>query len=72
MDVKTYYKRNISYKFDEQKQKDVLKNYSKEQLKTELNRQLEIQRDCLFDKVNSKSSNKKMIDLIVSLYENNN
>jgi len=57
MNVQQYYKRNISYKFNEQKQKDIFKHYSKEQLKTELNRQLEIQRDCLFDKFNTKSSN---------------
>ena len=67
MNVKAYYKRTISYKFNEQKQRDILKSYSKEQLKTELNRQLEIQRECLFDKVNTKSNNIKMINLLSSL-----
>ena len=67
MNIQAYYKRNVSYKFDKQKQRDILKSYSKEQLKTELNRQLEIQKECLFDKVNTKSNNKKMINLLNSL-----
>lgn len=64
MNVKAYYKRNISYTFNEQKQRDILKNYSQEQLKTELNRQLTIQKECLFDKVNSRENNQKIINLL--------
>jgi hypothetical protein len=67
MNVQAYYKGNVSYKFNEDKQRDILSRYSKEQLVVELNRQLVIQKDCLFDKVNSRVNNGKMILLLKSL-----
>jgi hypothetical protein len=67
MNVQVYYKANVSSKFNEDKQRDILSKYSKEQLETELNRQLVIQRDCLFDKVNSRVNNGKMVLLLKSL-----
>ena len=66
MNVKAYYKANVSNKFNEDKQRDILSKYSKEQLVVELNRQLVIKRDCLFDKVNSRVNNGKMILLLKS------
>lgn len=67
MNVQAYYKRHISYTFNEQKQRGIFKSYSQEQLKTELNRQLTIQKECLFDKVNSRENNQKMINLLNTL-----
>jgi hypothetical protein len=67
MNVKAYYKANVSNKFNEDKQRDILSKYSKEQLVVELNRQLVIKRDCLFDKVNSRVNNGKMVLLLKSL-----
>ena len=72
MDVKSYYRKNIKYNFNKQKQTEILNSYSKEQLETALNIQLTIYREYLFDKVNSRSNNKKMISLISNIISNKN
>ena len=69
MNTKTYYKRNVSYSFNEQKQREILSKFSAKELETELKRQTEIKEQRLFDKVNTKQNNLKMINLLKTLIQ---
>lgn len=64
MDVQTYYKRNVSYKFNRQKQKDILDNLSKEQLQNLYQLKLTAKKERLFCKVNTERNTDLMISLI--------
>ena len=67
MDVKTYYKRNVSYNFNKQKQQDILDKLSKEQLQNLYQLKLTAKKERLFCKVNTERST----DLMISLIEEN-
>lgn len=64
MDLQTYYKRNVSYKFNRQKQKDILDNLSKEQLQNLYQLKLTAKKERLFCKVNTERNTDLMISLI--------
>lgn len=64
MDVKAYYKRNVSYKFNKQKQQDILNKLSKEQLQNLYQLKLTAKKERLFCKVNSERNTDLMISLI--------
>ena len=65
MNVQTYYKRNVSYNFNKQKQQDILDKLSKEQLQNLYQLKLTAKKERLFCKVNTERS----IDLMISLIE---
>lgn len=65
MNVQTYYKRNVSYNFNKQKQQDILDKLSKEQLQDLYQLKLTAKKERLFCKVNTERS----IDLMISLIE---
>ena len=64
MDVKTYYKRNVSYNFNKQKQQDILDKLSKEQLQNLYQLKLTAKKERLFCKVNTERNTDLMISLI--------
>ena len=64
MDVKTYYKRNVSYNFNKQKQQDILDKLSKEQLQDLHQLKLTAKKERLFCKVNTERNTDLMISLI--------
>ena len=75
MDVKAYYKRNVSYNFNKQKQQDILDKLSKEQLQNLYQLKLTAKKERLFCKVNTERSTDLMISLIeekLTSYENRN
>ena len=75
MDVKTYYKRNVSYNFNKQKQQDILDKLSKEQLQNLYQLKLTAKKERLFCKVNTERNTDLMISLIeekLTRYENRN
>ena len=65
MNVQTYYKRNVSYNFNKQKQQDILDKLSKEQLQNLYQLKLTAKKERLFCKVNTERNT----DLIISLIE---
>ena len=65
MNVQIYYKRNVSYNFNKQKQQDILDKLSKEQLQNLYQLKLTAKKERLFCKVNTERS----IDLMISLIE---
>ena len=67
MNIQAYYKRNVSYNFNKQKQKDILDQLSKEQLENLYQSKLTAKKERLFCKVNSE----KNTDLMISLIEEN-
>ena len=67
MNVQTYYKRNVSYNFNKQKQQDILDKLSKEQLQNLYQLKLTAKKERLFCKVNTERST----DLMISLIEEN-
>lgn len=64
MNVQTYYKRNVSYNFNKQKQKDILDKLSKEQLQNLYQLKLTAKKERLFCKVNTERNTNLMISLI--------
>ena len=64
MDVKAYYKRNVSYNFNKQKQQDILDKLSKEQLQNLYQLKLIAKKERLFCKVNTERNTDLMISLI--------
>ena len=64
MDVQTYYKRNVSYNFNKQKQQDILDKLSKEQLQNLYQLKLTAKKERLFCKVNTERNTDLMIGLI--------
>ena len=64
MNVQTYYKRNVSYNFNKQKQQDILDKLSKEQLQDLYQLKLTAKKERLFCKVNTERSTDLMISLI--------
>lgn len=67
MDAKTYYKRNVSYIFNKQKQQDNINKLSNEQLLDLHKSKLTAKKERLFCKVNTE----KITDLMISLIEEN-
>ena len=67
MNVQTYYKRNVSYNFNKQKQQDILDKLSKEQLQNLYQLKLTAKKERLFCKVNTERNT----DLMISLIEEN-
>lgn len=67
MDIQAYYKRNVSYNFNKQKQQDIINTLSKEQLQDFYQSKLNTKKERLFCKVNSE----KNTDLIIELIEQN-
>ena len=75
MNVQTYYKRNVSYNFNKQKQQDILDKLSKEQLQNLYQLKLTAKKERLFCKVNTERNTDLMISLIeekLTRYENRN
>ena len=75
MNVQIYYKRNVSYNFNKQKQQDILDKLSKEQLQNLYQLKLTAKKERLFCKVNTERSTDLMISLIeekLTRYENRN
>ena len=64
MNVQTYYKRNVSYNFNKQKQQDILDKLSKEQLQDLYQLKLTAKKERLFCKVNTEINTDLMISLI--------
>ena len=64
MEVKEYYKRNVSYNFNKQKQQDILDKLSKEQLQNLYQLKLTAKKERLFWKVNTERNTDLMISLI--------
>ena len=64
MNVQTYYKRNVSYNFNKQKQQDILDKLSKEQLQNLHQLKLTAKKERLFCKVNTERNTNLMISLI--------
>lgn len=64
MNVQTYYKRNVSYNFNKQKQQDILNKLSKEQLQNLYQIKLTAKKERLFCKVNTERNTDLMISLI--------
>ena len=64
MNVQTYYKRNVSYNFNKQKQQDILDKLSKEQLQDLYQLKLTAKKERLFCKVNTERNTDLMISLI--------
>ena len=64
MNVQTYYKRNVSYNFNKQKQQDILDKLSKEQLQNLYQLKLTAKKERLFCKVNTERNTDLMISLI--------
>ena len=64
MNTQTYYKRNVSYNFNKQKQQDILDKLSKEQLQNLYQLKLTAKKERLFCKVNTERSTDLMISLI--------
>ncbi len=67
MNVQEYYKRNVSYNFNKQKQQDNINGLSNEQLQKLYQLKLTAKKERLFCKVNSE----KNTDLIIDLIEQN-
>ena len=75
MNVQIYYKRNVSYNFNKQKQQDILDKLSKEQLQNLYQLKLTAKKERLFCKVNTERNTDLMISLIeekLTRYENRN
>ena len=75
MNVQIYYKRNVSYNFNKQKQQDILDKLSKEQLQNLYQLKLTAKKERLFCKVNTERNTDLMISLIeekLTSYENRN
>lgn len=64
MNVQIYYKRNVSYNFNKQKQQDILDKLSKEQLQYLYQLKLTAKKERLFCKVNTERNTDLMISLI--------
>lgn len=64
MNAQTYYKRNVSYKFNKQKQQEILNKLSKEELQNLYQRKLIAKKERLFCKVNTERNTDLMISLI--------
>ena len=64
MNVQTYYKRNVSYNFNKQKQQDILDKLSKEQLQNLYQLKLTAKKERLFCKLNTERNTDLMISLI--------
>ncbi len=64
MNVQIYYKRNVSYNFNKQKQQDILDKLSKEQLQDLYQLKLTAKKERLFCKVNTERNTDLMISLI--------
>ena len=64
MNAQTYYKTNISYNFNKQKQQDILDKLSKEQLQNLYQLKLTAKKERLFCKVNTERNTDLMISLI--------
>jgi len=64
MDVKTYYKRSVSYNFNKKKQQDILDKLSNEQLQKLYQLKLTAKKEKLFCKVNTEKNTDLMINLI--------
>ena len=64
MNVQIYYKRNVSYNFNKQKQQDILDKLSKEQLQNLYQLKLTAKKERLFCKVNTERNTDLMISLI--------
>ena len=64
MNVQIYYKRNVSYNFNKQKQQDILDKLSKEQLQDLYQLKLTAKKERLFCKVNTERNTNLMISLI--------
>ena len=64
MNVQIYYKRNVSYNFNKQKQQDILDKLSKEQLQDLYQLKLTAKKERLFCKVNTEINTDLMISLI--------
>ena len=75
MNAQIYYKRNVSYNFNKQKQQDILDKLSKEQLQNLYQLKLTAKKERLFCKVNTERNTDLMISLIeekLTRYENRN
>ena len=75
MNVQIYYKRNVSYNFNKQKQQDILDKLSKEQLQDLYQLKLTAKKERLFCKVNTERNTVLMVSLIeekLTRYENRN
>ncbi len=64
MNAQTYYKTNIYYNFNKQKQQDILDKLSKEQLQNLYQLKLTAKKERLFCKVNTERNTDLMISLI--------
>lgn len=64
MNAQTYYKRNVSYNFNKQKQLDILDKLSNKQLKSLYQVKLTAKKQRLFCKVNTERNTDLMISLI--------
>jgi hypothetical protein len=64
MNIQTYYKRNVSYNFNKQKQQDILDKLSKEQLQNLYQLKLTAKKERLFCKINTERNTDLMISLI--------
>ena len=64
MNAQAYYKRNVSYNFNKQKQQDILDKLSKEQLQDLYQLKLTAKKERLFCKVNTERNTDLMISLI--------
>ena len=64
MNTQIYYKRNVSYNFNKQKQQDILDKLSKEQLQDLYQLKLTAKKERLFCKVNTERNTNLMISLI--------
>lgn len=64
MNVQIYYKRNVSYNFNKQKQQNILDKLSKEQLQNLYQLKLTAKKERLFCKVNTERNTDLMISLI--------
>ena len=64
MNVQTYYKRNVSYNFNKQKQQDNISELSNEQLQKLYQLKLTAKKERLFCKVNTERNTNLMISLI--------
>jgi hypothetical protein len=67
MNLQEYYKRNVSYNFNKQKQQDNINELSNEQLQNLYQLKLTAKKERLFCKVNTE----KNINLMISLIEEN-
>ena len=64
MNVQSYYKRNVSYNFNKQKQQDAINELSNEQLQNLYQLKVTAKKERLFCKVNTEKNTNLMIRLI--------